>query len=165
MTKPRLLLDANIVIELFSRGVWSRFLSKCEVTLTLKVVEEIQSEDLRPYIQAGRVLVVDVPPEVSRAFLDQFDPVYLGEMHDGETESLAFVAQHTDYLLCSADHIVYKALGRLGLGEQGISLEIFLGRIGQRPKGNLPRQYTEQFRRNCTQEGEQDRIRGRGMRT
>ena len=49
----------------------------------------------------------------------------------GEAESLAFlVHQNDDYRISSGDAIVYKVLGNLNLGDQGISLEEILGTCG-----------------------------------
>jgi len=50
-----------------------------------------------------------------------FGPTYLERFDPGERESLAHLVTSADeYMICSADSIVFKVLGFLDRGEQGI---------------------------------------------
>jgi hypothetical protein len=72
-----LLLDANVIIALFEMGLWPRFITACDVTITQTVVDEAnyfvdeqgveRAIDLQPDIDAARITIVSVVREQSRA--------------------------------------------------------------------------------------------------
>jgi AraC-like DNA-binding protein len=66
-------------------------------------------------------------------------------------------------VISSRDAIVYRILGNLNRAEAGLSLEEILQRIGL-GRGDLARQYKEEFREAHTRTGQQDAIQGRGCR-
>lgn len=170
-----LILDAGVVIRLHELGIWQQVLDQCDVHLSRIVAEkEVLFEpddeggygddiDLSPDINNGKVLVFDVAASELKSFRDQFDPLYLGDLDDGEAESLAYMVQQTDdFLISSGDAIVYRVLGNLGRSDQGISLEEILQKIG------LGRQlewaYSKAFREKYTNDGAADMIQGRGKK-
>lgn len=174
MSKLKLLiLDANEVIHLHEFGIWSKFISECEVHLPRTVVEEsnfYEKDGERHYIDlgedvsTGRVAVFDVPLADIKAFRDQFDALYVAGLDPGETEALAHLCKSAQqFVISSGDAIVYKVLGRLNRGEQGISLEEILKKIGLQ-RGSLPSSCTKSFRDHFTHEGSQDAIQGRGLK-
>ena len=66
-----------------------------------------------------------------QAFRSHFDDSYLGVLDDGEAESLAYLFDaKSDFLISSADKIVYRVLGNMHREDQGISLEEILNKIG-----------------------------------
>jgi hypothetical protein len=167
-----LLLDANVVIEVFRQGIWDRLIEACDVHLAQTIVSD-QAHfykddqgtrtdfDLEQYCKAGKVSVFNVMPSELTTFLAQFDPTYLEKLHPGETESLAYLVNSNDTcLICSADAIVYRVLGNLNRGEQGISLEEILQKTG------LGRQlswaFTKAFQKTWTKKGFQERVSGTG---
>ncbi len=167
-----LLLDANIVIELFRLGIWDKVVDLCDIHLARTVADreahffldeegQRQDFDLTPYAQDGRIDVFDVAPSDLTAFLDSFDPVYFEKLDPGEAESLAFLLNSPpECLLCSADKIVFRVLGSLRRGEQGISLEEVLHQTG------LARDLRPHFSRACrerwTNRGFQEGLQGIG---
>lgn len=170
-----LILDAGVVIYLHELKIWQPLLAQCEVFLSRVVAEkEVLFEpgdageygediDLTPDIAAGKVRVFDVNASEIKRFRDRFDPAYFGDMDDGETESLAYLVGQTDeYLISSGDAIVYRVLGNLGRGDQGISLEEILQKIGLGRKVDV--QYSKGFRERLTRTGAADAIQGRGKR-
>lgn len=170
-----LILDAGIVIHLHELGIWQQMLAQCEVYLSRIVAErEVlfqpgdedeygEDIDLLPDISSDKVKVFDVSVSDLKRFRDQFDPLYLGDMDDGEAESLTYMMQQSgDYLISSADHIVYKVLGNFGRGEQGISLEEILQKIGLGRSVLWP--YSKEFREKNTKQGQEDMICGRGKK-
>lgn len=169
-----LLLDANIVIQLFELDVWSQFIEKCDVLLARTVAEreaqfftdeqeERHEIDLNEDIAANRILVVDVAPAELKQFFDRFNPLYLERLDPGEAESLAYLAQSRDPChICSSDAIVFRVLAQLGLIERGLSLEEALQQIGLGRK--LHSQFTRQFRESWTKRGQTESIQGIGMR-
>lgn len=169
-----LILDANVVIYLFENGLWQKVLAQCEIHLSRIVAEDEvryyhgreadKLIDLSDDITQGRLHLFDLSPTELKQFVDQFDPLYVDRLDPGESESLAFlILAREEYLISSGDAIVYKVLGNLNRGHQGISMEEVLQQIGM-TRSKIPRQYSKQFREVTTREGEQDSIRGRGMK-
>lgn len=169
-----LILDANVVIFLFENGLWQQVQARCEIHLSRIVAEDEvryyhgrdadKLVDLSDDVTQGRVHLFDLAPSDLKQFVDQFDPLYLDRLDPGESESLAFlVLAKEEYFISSGDAIVYKVLGNLNRGHQGISVEEVLQQIGL-SRSKMPRQYCKQFRDSYTKEGEQDSIRGRGKK-
>ncbi|MHC4159155.1 MAG: hypothetical protein ACYSSO_08765 [Planctomycetota bacterium] len=176
-----LLLDAGPIIKLFSLGIWDRFIKHWDVTISRIIAEDqaLYTEDgekhidLKPYKEQNLVTILDVDIPIVKKFEDKFDPLYKPDIHDGEKETLAFLHESSqEWLVCSADHAVFKILGLLGKGNQGISLEEILTKIGlgsvvewrkitPRDKHNWP--YTKKFREKWTQKGQIDFVQGQGL--
>ena len=170
-----LILDAGVVIYLHELRLWPRVVASCDLYLSRIVAEKevlFQTNeqdqyghviDLAPIIAAGTITVFDVSVSDLKTFRDQFDLLYLGDLDDGEAESLAYmVRQPTDFLISSGDAIVYRVLGNLHRGEQGISLEEILQKPGL--GRSLQNPYTKRFREQYTRQGQQDMVRGRGKK-
>ncbi len=169
-----LILDANVVIYLFENGLWQKVLAQCEIHLSRIVAEDEvrfyhgretdKLIDLSDDINQKRLQLFDISRSDLDQFLDQFDPLYVDRLDPGESESLAFlILAKEEYLISSGDAIVYKVLGNLSRSHQGISMEEVLQKVGL-TRSKFPRQYSKQFRERYTKEGEQDSIRGRGMK-
>ena len=84
-----LLLDANVVIELFELRLWPQIIERCEVLLAETVVnearyceagEEQRRIDLSQDIQEKRVSVVHVETIAIDAFRAEFDPSYFDRL-------------------------------------------------------------------------------------
>lgn len=170
-----LILDAGVVICLHELGLWSKVAAGCDLYLSRIVAQKEvlfqKSErdeygydiDLSPMITAGVITVFDVSVSDIKTFRDQFDLLYLGDLDDGEAESLAYlVRQSPEFLISSGDAIVYRVLGNLNRGEQGISLEEILQKLGLGRSVQNP--YTKRFREHYTRQGQQDMVRGRGKK-
>jgi hypothetical protein len=156
-----LLLDANIVIHLFKLGIWDKVVTQCDIRLAHTVVEEAHfyetdegervDFDLAPYVAAAQVHVFDVMPSDLVRFRRTFKALFLEQMDPGETESLAWLlANPSEPRLCSADAIVFRVLGALGLAERGISLEEILSQVPRSLdqkglRGRLARSRTERL--------------------
>jgi hypothetical protein len=169
-----LLLDANVVIHLFELGLWEQFLEKCDVLLAQTVAErearfffdkdgQQHGIDLSRDIAEKCLTIVEVTPPDLKGFFDRFDPSYLDRLDPGEAESLAYLVESKDPCqICSSDAIVFRVLAQFALEERGLSLEEILQRIGL--GRSLPRQFTKQFRAQWTTRGQEERIRGTGMK-
>jgi hypothetical protein len=167
-----LILDANVVIRLHELGLWQTVVAKCDVHLSRIVIDDEvkyyhgrdrdKLVDLSPDVAAGRVQVFEVQLDDIREFQHRFDPTYLERLDPGEAESLAYMLKsQEDYLISSADSIVYKVLGNLNMSEQGISLEELLQKIGH-GRADSPWQFSKAFREKYTREGQQDSVTGFG---
>ena len=161
-----LLLDAGVIITAHELGVWSELVNKCTISITRTVLEQEtyywRDEQGKPYqidlnndIREGNIHVLDVPLDQVRDFREKFDPTYLDRMDPGETDSLVFLFHaEEEWLITSGDGVVFKILGRLARGEQGISFEEILEEVGL---GRAVRwQFTKEFRLKYTKQGQQD---------
>jgi hypothetical protein len=166
-----LLLDAGPVIKLFEIGLWEKFIEQCDVTISQVVANQAkwasrESEDIKIdlqfYERQGHIKFIDLEPRTVANFHNKFDLIYQADIHDGEKETLAFLCDSSDkWLVCAADKAVFRVLGTLGKGEQGISLEEILNQIGlSRP---LEWKYTKRFREKYTREGEIDSIQDKSL--
>ncbi len=170
--KPRwFLLDANIVIEAFRLELWERLVERCRIHLPRTVVEESEffedqagerhPIDLAPWISAGAIVVVEAPlPELIR-LKDQLGPSYLERLDPGEAEALAFLLSqpYPEYgQVCSADAIVFRILGSLKRGDQGVSFEEMLTGAGLSRR--LDRHYSKRFRIQWTRRGFEEGLAG-----
>jgi hypothetical protein len=162
---PLLLLDAGPIIKLFELGIWDKFLQSCDVTISRTVVPELKwasqkLEDIRieiePYEGKGLIQIVDRDAAVVGSFYSMLGPAYkdMIEQDDGEVATLEFLlASSEKWLLCSGDGPVFRLMGSLGRGEQSISLEEILDKIGLR-QGILEWPYTKKFRLEKTRQGQ-----------
>lgn len=168
-----LLLDANIVIQLFEFGLWDNVLDKSEILLARTVADKeaefffVNDEqhviDFTVDIAANRISVVDVAPTDVKKFIDRFDPTYFEKLDPGEAESLAYLEGSGDpCLICSSDAIVFRVLAQLDRAEQGISLEEVLQKIGL--GRNVTQQFRRDFRLKWTKSGAAEKIRGIGLK-
>ncbi len=85
------------------------------------------------------------------------------KLDDGETESLAFLINSPEeFLICSADKIIYRILGNLKRSGQGISLEEILQQTGLGV--GLPRQFTKAYREEWSRKGFAEGLGGIGYK-
>ncbi|MCX5654855.1 MAG: hypothetical protein NTY65_09440 [Planctomycetota bacterium] len=169
-----LLLDANVVIELFRLGIWDDVVERCDVHLARTVAEDEahffedddkqrHDFDLQPYIKANKITVFDVTVSEATVFRDRFDPVYFEKLDPGETESLVhLLGLAGECRICSADKIVYRIIGGLDRSEQGVSLEEILQKTGL--GRSLRAQFTKDFRVKWTRKGFEEHMRGLGLK-
>ena len=169
-----LILDANVVIYLQDAGIWTKFIDICDVHLPETVVEEAAFYDdkdgdrhyidLSDDIESDRIKTFEVPISELRKFQNQFDSLYVDQLDPGELEALAYLCKSEEqFFISSGDAIVYRVLGRLSKGDQGISLEEILMKVGLQ-QSELPRQFTKQFRESLTKQGFEDLMHGRGLK-
>jgi hypothetical protein len=169
-----LLLDANVIIELFKQGIWDRVVAECDIYAAETVVGEAHffeddagvrhDFDLGASIADGRIQQFSVAAASVKKFVATFGLDYIEKLDAGEAESLAYLEHASDdHRICSADAIVFRVLGNLDRGHQGVSLQEVLGKLGlQRP---LARQFTKLARERCTAQGVTERLQGRGRKT
>jgi len=169
-----LLLDAGPIIKLFELGIWEAFLNTCDVAVARTVAEhevvfaatdfgkDFLEFGLASWEEKGLISIVDVDVPIVKAFHNRFDAAYREMIHAGEEETLAFVCgSHKQWLVCAADGAVFRVLGLLGRGDQGISLEEVLQAVGLAKR--LEYQFTKRFRERYTRLGASDSIQGTGL--
>jgi hypothetical protein len=168
-----LLLDANVVTKAFELGLWQQLIERCDIWIASTVIQEAEffvSEDgishpidLKPDIVGNRISRFEVSLSELSIFRELFDPSYLEKLDDCETESLAFLLNSSEqFLICSADKIVYRILGNLKRSEQGVSLEKVLRQVSLGVC--LPRQFTKSYREEWATKGLQEGLGGLGYK-
>ena len=169
-----LLLDTNVVMELFRQGIWPQFIDLCDVHLSRTVVEqeaqfyeddegEKHYFDLQQDVASGKVAVFDVIPSRVQAFASQFDSTYLERLDPGEAESLAYLMGSSDpCLICSSDSIVYRILGNTQKSDRGLSLAEILEQVGLGRQLSL--QFTKEWRERWTKKGFAEKLGGTGRK-
>jgi hypothetical protein len=168
-----LLLDANIIIELWRLQLWHRVVDVCDIHVGKTVVGEadfflddrgVQHPiDLGPDIESQRITVFRVEFAELAEFRSKYDVSYFARLDPGETEALVRLLKlPSDWRLCSADGIVFKILANIQRSEQGVSLEEVLNQVGLSHR--LDRQFTKAFRKDKTKQGAIDSIQERGRK-
>jgi hypothetical protein len=109
--------------------------------------------DLDADVTSGRISRVDIPAPQLDIFCRPFDASFKDRFDPGELESLVHACS-IDPEACrisSGDGIVYKTLGKLRRGEQGVSLEELLSEIGMQK--SLKHMFLRGFRDRYTRMG------------
>lgn len=170
MTRSRLiLLDANVVIELFRLGIWEQITKRCDIMLAQTVMDEAQfyeTDEGREYIdweqwkQPGVLTIESVPAADIQQYCSKFGPGYYEKLDPGEAEALALLGRHNESVICSADKIVWRVLGNTNAVERGISLEELLTKSGLTK--SLTARFTKAFREQWCKAGSVERFMGQG---
>ncbi len=166
-----LLLDANVVIVLCKAGLWGPVLEKCEVLLARTVFDEpfFYETDLGDKVYfsleedltQSRLKVVEVPASEVLTFTSQFTGLY--KIDPGEAEALAYLVRaKAEHYICSADKVVFRILGCLGKGEQGLSLESILKQCGLTKR--LGEELGEDYRKRWTAKGAAEGFQGQALK-
>lgn len=173
MTRSRLiLLDANVVIQLFQLGIWEQITARCDIVLAQTVVDEVQFYETdagREYVDWDHwkakcsMRVESLPAADIQAYCASFGPGYYEKLDPGEAEALALLAQDAESKICSADKIVWRVLGNTNATERGISLEEILTKSGLTKP--LPPRFTKAFREKWCREGSVEGFMGQGDQT
>lgn len=180
---PLLLLDAGPIIKLFELNLWNKLLQACDVTVSRTVIPELKwasqgfedvSIDIEPYEGKG-LRIIDHGTATVASFYAKLSPLYknLIEPDDGEVATLEYLLSSSErWILCTADGPVFRLMGSLGRGEQGISLQELTDKVGFQIGINWakvsPRnadwwKFTKKFREVYTQKGQIDAAQGQGL--
>jgi len=179
MTKPKskpkcVLLDANIIIEAYSQGVWEVLVDKVDLVVSSIVAREEalffvrgelpQAINLRKLISEGKVTEIAATAQQMISMNGYFDRNFIEGLHEGEAEALALVKAGGigEALYCTGDANAIQALAMLGHSEIGISMESLLKQAGLQKQLDI--QFTEKFFRTNIGIGKENRITGRGLR-
>lgn len=165
------LLDANVVIQLFELGAWQQVAERCEILLSRTVIDEAHfyerdgerfDIDWDELTKDSSIQIRSVSPNDVQAYCKRFDKDYYDKMDPGEAESLVLLEREAEARICSADKIVWRVLGNINQPERGISLEEILQQIGLTKP--LPDRFSKRFREQWCRQGSQDHFLGKGDR-
>lgn len=170
------LLDANIIIEAYQFGIWEKLIERVDISVSSIVAHSEalfyskkekrvpEPIDLKRLILKGKIEEFSATQEEIATFLNNFDRVFVGGLHDGEAESLALImhGRIKDTFYCSGDSTAIQALAMIGHSADGISFERLLQKAGLQKR--LRKQFTEKFFKEQIKEGQKNRITGQGLK-
>lgn len=150
MTKKskQILIDTVVIIDAHENDYWESLCNVYRVALPAVIIEDeafyFQSDrgkiGMNPteWIRKGKVIRLEAELDDFKALEQRLSSDFLASLDAGELEALAILMSksHKDILFTTADKAAVKALGVLGLGFQGVSVEELLIHTGAKRKGN-----------------------------
>ena len=105
------------------------------------------------WIKQGKVIRIEAELEDFETLQKKLSPDFLASIDEGELEALAILLSksHQDTYFTTADRAAIKALGILGLGSRGISVEELLNKTKRKDK--LPVHFTKKWFNQTLAEG------------
>jgi len=144
-----LLLDADVVIDLHSLGLFEKIRKAYDICLTRNVFEEA-----RYYKKSGAkigidikavTIIDDVDLESLRKVKREAKEAKLG-IDPGESTSIAYLIQAEEITFCSCDQAAIKLVSFMELEQKSISLEKALRSAGYHGKKLYPRHLEKTFK-------------------
>ena len=160
--KKLLLLDADVVIDLHTLGLFDRINKGFEIHITKTVLDEasyFKSRGTRTKIDIrNRVTVIEnVAVEHLQTVRNEAKEARLG-IDPGEMEAIACLIQEDEgFIFCTCDQAAIKLLAFMNLEERSFSIEKALRTIGYQKKNLYPRHWEKTFT-ECIREGKTLRI-------
>ena len=160
--KKLLLLDADVVIDLHTLGVFERISKGYAIHITKTVLEEAQyfksgGKKTRIHIEDCVTVIEDVALSYLQSAREEAKEARLG-IDPGELESIACLMQEEGNLIfCTCDQAAIKLLSFMNLEGSAISFEKALRSTGYQ-KRNLYRRHWEKTFSQCIREGKILRI-------
>lgn len=166
-----LLLDANVIIYLYTIGLWKAFTERFDLSVSSEVAREVTHYPDRfgnksPInLKSEKVTILEMDAQKAyNAIYSTIDKSSGGpDIQMGEIESIALLLknEHSDLVFCTADGAAVIAACLLGLKERIISLEETMLKGGM--KRNIKRQFTRQRMKEWKKKGEINLIQGVGL--
>jgi len=161
-----LLLDADVIIDLHTLGLFERISKAYDICLTRNVFEEA-----RYYKMGGAKIAIDIKDvtiiedtdlESLRMVQGEAKEARLG-IDPGESTSIAYLIQTEEQItFCSCDQAAIKLISYMELEQKSISLEKALRNAGYHEKNLYPRHLEKTFK-TYIEEGKTLRIQFKGL--
>lgn len=148
--KKLLLLDADVVIDLHTLGVFDRISKGFAIHITKTVLEEVQyfksgGKKTRIHIDDCVTVIEDVALSNLQTVREEAKEARLG-IDPGELESIACLTQEEENLIfCTCDQAAIKLLSFMNLDGRSISLEKALRSTGYQRRNLYPRHLEKTF--------------------
>ena len=155
--KKLLLLDADVVIDLHTLGLFDRIIKGYEIHVTKTVLDEaayFKSGGARTKIDIrDHVTVIEnVAVEHLQTLRKEAKEARLG-IDPGELEAIACLIQEDEGLIfCTCDQAAIKLLSFMNLDGRAVSIEKVLRTTGYHKKNLYPRHWEKTFTQ-CIREG------------
>ncbi|MBU2234101.1 MAG: type II toxin-antitoxin system VapC family toxin [Proteobacteria bacterium] len=160
--KKLLLLDADVVIDLHTLGLFDRIIKGYEIHVTKTVLDEasyFKSGGARTKIDIrDRVTIIEnVAVEHLQTVRNEAKEARLG-IDPGELEAIACLIQEGEGLIfCTCDQAAIKLLSFMNFEKRSVSTEKALRTTGYQKKNLYPRHWEKTFTQ-CIREGKALRI-------
>lgn len=145
-----LLLDADVVMDLHTLGLFRRIKKAYDVYVTRTVFEEA-----RYYKKNGRkykieikdlTVIEDIDLEILKKVQKEAKEARLG-LDPGESTSIAYLIQtESNIAFCTCDQAAIKLIAYMELERKAVSLEKALRTTGYQGKNLYPRHFEKTFR-------------------
>lgn len=157
-----------VVIDAHTNNYWEPLCNAYQIILPATIVENelfyFESEKgkkrltVDSWLKEGKVERIDAELKDYDALQRRFIPDFMSTIHAGEREALAILISpsHQKLHFTTADRAAIKALGLLGLGSRGISVEELLNDIGHKQK-QIQRHMSKEWFQKALSEGFQER--------
>ncbi|MDO9514898.1 MAG: hypothetical protein Q7J01_02190 [Syntrophales bacterium] len=159
--KRLLLLDADVIIDLHTLGLFERIIKTYDVFVTRTVLGEAQyfkQEGRREKISiADKVTVITVAPESLNLIRIEAKEARRG-IDAGELEAIAYLnTAEEDLIFCTCDKAAITLISYMELEKRSASVEKIVKSSGHHKKNLFPRHLDKMFQR-CVEEGKALRI-------
>jgi len=160
--KRLLLLDADVIIDLHTLGLFERIIKTYDVFVTRTVLGEAQyfkKEGRREGVNiSDRVTVIDdVELDSLEKVQNEAKEARLG-IDPGELESIAYLSTaEEEVMFCTCDKAAIKLISYMVLETKSISLEKAVRGAGHQTKNLYPRHFEKMFK-ECIEDGKARRI-------
>ena len=156
-----LLLDADVIIDLHTLGLFEKINKAYDINLTRNVFEEARyykKDGVKIDIDIKGVTIIEnVDLESLKKVQEEAKEARLA-MDPGESTSIAYLTQTEEEItFCSCDQAAIKLISYMELEQKAISLEKALRNAGHQGKNLYPRHLEKTFKK-CVQEGKTLRI-------
>ena len=169
MTKKlkQIVTDTVVIIDAHENDYWSQLCNSYSVLLPATVIESeafyFQSDrgkiGMNPseWIEQKKIVRVEGALEDLMMLKRRLSPDFYNALDAGEIEALVVLLskKNKDMFFTTADKAAVKALGILGLGSQGVSVEELLTNKGIKRKGSFkfPTHFTKKWFQAVLAEG------------
>lgn len=150
---PVYLFDTNAIIEAVRTGIWGAVAGGLSIETVKECEEECRRGDMLSFgyvaveqADLDRLRAVHVPSDEEIAGIIMKE--HAEGLHDGERDLFAHALhrlQPDDWLVCSPDKASVRFAVVAGYGDQIISLEVAIRRVGARVPRGLRDHFTERW--------------------
>jgi hypothetical protein len=169
-----LVLDANVILELFRTGAWEQLILRYRVIVPATVLREAHfyidprteeriSTDLPRYVENGHIDTYEANVSELMSVKARFTPEMREGIHEGELEAIAclLASETKEMLFVSGDGKAIIATALLGQADRAACLEVVLRECGL--EKTLRHEHREEYFRRHIRLGQEARVQGRGL--
>lgn len=168
-----LLLDADVVIDAHSLGMWDKLLARNRVhigsvVLRTEVDYYIDKNGRRRNInlisqhRAKKITELSATLAEQRILKERFDAMLGPKLDPGETESLVILERVPELMFCTFDYAAITAAVLLDIGNRVISFETVLKKCGL-SRRRLQRKHSEERFKHIVKTAQLMRVMGQGL--
>ncbi len=134
------LLDADVIIDLLSFGLFDTLVERNDVYASTIVIGEVKSfrkdnakmqiNFRKSYIDTGKITEEEATADEVSNLFSKIPLIWQQTLHAGEIESLSILTREENLTICSCDAATICALPFLDASDRGISVEKLIQESG-----------------------------------